>query len=340
MQLYKNGLQLIPTSNMSREEWLMRRQEGIGGSDISSILGLNSRFSALELFYQKIGFSQSSTEENEAMFWGSRVEDPILSVGQYYDFDTSQYIDNYNCHNKLRKITKLRYMVNNPKYPWLLANLDGAVNFTPRNFKMDCPAESKAISRKSAEMWADGIPPYHLVQITTYCIVCEPMMYKKYACLFYLEDGSKFRGYYIPVLDSIIDQILTRSEEFWNKVLKGREIMATVKDDDTRLKFLADIEPSPDSSTSYYEFLSDLFKKKQNFIKIEGNENDWQNAIQYKALSDEINSLEDSRQQNKNQILKSLHNASANIIEFPGKGKITWNKKLYVNITNKLRNAA
>jgi putative phage-type endonuclease len=336
----KHTLKLVPTKGMSREQWLNKRQDGIGGSDISSILGLNSRFSALELFYQKIGFSKSSQDENEAMFWGSRVEDPILAVGQFYDFETGQYIDNYNCHDKLRKITKLRYMVNNPKYPWLIANLDGAVNFTPRNFKMDGPAESKAISRKSAEMWADGIPPYHIVQITTYCIVCEPMMVSNKACLFYLEDGSKFRGYHIPVIESIKDQILARSEEFWNKVLKGREIMAMVKDDDTRLKFLADLEPKPDASTSYYDFLSDLFKRKQNFLKIEGNEADWSNAIQYKRLSENINALEESRQDHKNKIMKSLHNASANIIDFHEKGKITWNKKLYINVKDQLKNAA
>lgn len=335
----RHGLTLIPTEGMSREEWLQKRMDGIGGSDLSSILGLNPRFSALELFYQKVGFSSSSVEENEAMFWGSRNEDKILEIGQYYDFDTGQYIENYNANHRLRKITKLRYMVNNPRYPWILANLDGAVNFSPRNFMMSGPAEAKAISRQTAEKWENGIPPYHIIQVTTYCIVCEPMMEDNAACIFYLEDGSAFRGFRIPVVASVADQILTRSEAFWNKILKGREIMGNIKDNDNRLRFLAEIEPSPDPTPAYYSFLSDLFKHKQSFERVDAKPEDVANAISYKSLSNQINNLEDQRQVAKNNIMKSLHDAGANIIDFGPAGKITYNKKLYVNVKEELLDA-
>lgn len=331
--MVRNGLELIPTSGMTRAEWLEKRKEGIGGSDISSILGLNKRFSAVELFYQKVGLTQNSTEENEAMFWGTRNEDKILHVGQYYNFDTGQYVDNYNTHTKLQKITKLRYMVRNPQYPWLIANLDGAVNFIPRTFKMDGPAEAKAISRQTAEIWQNGIPPYHIIQIHTYCIVCAPMMKTNAACIFYLEDGNKFRGYRIPVIESIKEKILTRSEEFWKRVVKGREIMAAVKDDDTRLKFLAEIEPDPDGTEAYYDFLSDLFKLKQSFVSIEPSPADEFNVTEYKRLSREMNTLDGVRQEHKNHIMKSLHDAGANIIDFGKRGRVSWNKKLYVNVS-------
>lgn len=330
--MIKNGLELIPTRGMTRAEWLERRKEGIGGSDISSILGLNKRFSAIELFYQKVGLTQNSTEENEPMFWGSRNEDNILSIAQYLDLETGQYIDNYNSRNKLRKITKLRYMVRNPQYPWLIGNLDGAVNFTPRSFKMDGPAEAKAISRQTAEIWADGIPPYHIIQINTYCLVCAPMMKTDAACIFYLEDGNKFRGYRIPVIESIKDKILTRSEDFWKRVLKGREIMANVSDFDNRLKYLAELEPEPDGSEAYYDFMSDLFKRKNTFVRIDASPEDLDNILAYKRLSREMNVVDAVRQEHKNKIMKSLQDSSANIIDCGDLGRVTWNKKLYVNI--------
>lgn len=318
---------------MGRAEWLQARQDGIGGSDISSILGLNHRFSALELFYQKIGFSKSSTEENEAMFWGSRNEDTVLEIAQYYDFDTGQYVDNFNTDNKLRKITKFRYMVTNPDYPWIIGNIDGATNFVPKTFKMDGPAEAKTISRQTAEMWTDRIPPYHIIQINTYAIVCAPMMLTDAASIYYLEDGNKFRGYHIPVIESIKDQILTRSEKFWNTVVKGREILANTPDRDNALRYLSQYEPAADGTEAYYDYMSELFKLKKSFVQIEGSNEDLVNAMNYNTLGKQIKDLDNLRQEHKNLIMKSLHNAGANVMILPDKqGKITYNKKLYVNV--------
>ena len=332
----RHGLRFVSTEGMTRAEWLLRRQEGIGGSDISSILGLNPRFSAIELFYQKVGLTFSSQEENEAMFWGTRNENNILHCGQYYDFETGQYVDHHNTGQKLRKITKLRYMVHNPQYPWIIANLDGAVNFVSRNFTMDGPAEAKAISRQTAEKWVNGIPPYHIVQINTYCVVCAPMMKTNTACIFYLEDGNKFRGYRIPVIESIKDRILTESEDFWKRVVKGREIMASVTNNDHRLKFLSELEPEPDQTPAYYDFISELFKLKSSFIRIEGDDADKNNALAYRRLGKEIDALDERRQAHKNGLMKSLHNSGANILDFGKEGKVTWNKKLYVNIKDEL----
>jgi putative phage-type endonuclease len=328
----RHGLEFISTKGMSREEWLLKREDGIGGSDCSSILGLNPRFSAVELFYQKIGMTKNSTDENPAMFWGTRGEANVLNVGQYYDVDSGSYIDNFNSCRKVRRITKLGYMVKNPEFPWLIGNLDGAVNFTPRNFKMDGPAEAKTISRQTAEQWENGLPPYHLIQIHVYAIICAPMMRTNEAHIFYLEDGHEFRGFRIPVSEIIKEKILIKSEDFWKRVVKGREIMATIKDDDTRLKFLSQIEPDPDNSEAYYEFLSELFKLKQSFVRVDGKQEDIVNALAYKKLGAQINEIDEKRQEYKNKIMKSLHNSGANILDFGDAGKVTFNKKLYVNI--------
>lgn len=334
----KHGLKLVPTKGMSRTEWLAERMNGIGGSDMSSILGLNHRFSAIELFYQKVGLTFQSEEENEAMFWGTRGETNVLDIGQYYDIDTASYIDNHESGRKLRKITKLGYMVTNPDYPWIISNIDGAVNFTPRNFMMDGPAEAKTISRQTAEMWADKIPPYHLAQINTYMIGCGPMMRKQEAYIFYLEDGRTFRGFCIPVIEPLRDAILERSEEFWKRVLKGREIMADIKDNDMRLRYLAEIEPEPDNSEAYYKFLSELFQLKSSFVRVDATKDDVVNALMYKKYSKDIKDLSEQRQEHKNQIIKSLHDAGANVIDFADGGKITFNKKLYVNIKTDILN--
>lgn len=37
----RNGVFVIPTANMSREEWLEERKKSIGGSDAAAIIGMN-----------------------------------------------------------------------------------------------------------------------------------------------------------------------------------------------------------------------------------------------------------------------------------------------------------
>jgi putative phage-type endonuclease len=327
------GLVLIPTKGMTREQWLTARKDGIGGSDISSILGLNKNFPAIDLFYQKIGLIENSTEENDAMFWGSELEDQVLEKAQYYDIDTASYRDNFHSGRILRRISKVKYMIRNEKYPHILANIDGAVNFQPRSFRMDAIAEAKCISRQTAEMWENGLPPYHIIQIQTYATVCAPLMRgKPEAFIFYLEDGRTFRGYQIPVFENIQEQIINRSADFWERVVKGREIIATVKDNTKRMQFLSQIEPEPDTTKAYEQFLSELFKLKSEMITVQGSDEVFEAASAYNIFKAEVNALEEKAQAERNKILQFMHHNNANIISFGDNGTIKYNKRLYVNI--------
>ena len=44
---------LIETENLSKEEWLRVRKHGLGGSDISILLGINPWRSELEVWLDK-----------------------------------------------------------------------------------------------------------------------------------------------------------------------------------------------------------------------------------------------------------------------------------------------
>lgn len=44
---------LVETEGLSHEEWLRWRKKGIGGSDVSAILGINKWTSAIELWLDK-----------------------------------------------------------------------------------------------------------------------------------------------------------------------------------------------------------------------------------------------------------------------------------------------
>ena len=56
----------IPTTGMSREEWLKLRKTGIGGSDAGAICGLDPYSSPMKFFWDKApdGVEEMDTEAN------------------------------------------------------------------------------------------------------------------------------------------------------------------------------------------------------------------------------------------------------------------------------------
>ena len=63
----------------SREEWLALRRQGIGASDAATIVGANPWKSPMALFAEKLGITESSVEETEAMEWGHLLE-PVIDT--------------------------------------------------------------------------------------------------------------------------------------------------------------------------------------------------------------------------------------------------------------------
>ena len=69
-------LTIIPTKNMTQDEWLAQRRNAIGGSDAASIIGLNSFSSPFAVWLDKMGMAEPS-EENEAMRLGHDLEEYV-----------------------------------------------------------------------------------------------------------------------------------------------------------------------------------------------------------------------------------------------------------------------
>ena len=56
-------LVLVDTEDLTREEWLDWRRRGIGGSDVSAIIGISPFRTARDIYYDKVGIA--AVEENE-----------------------------------------------------------------------------------------------------------------------------------------------------------------------------------------------------------------------------------------------------------------------------------
>lgn len=141
--------------------WLKSRKAGVGGSDMSTILGLNSFKTPYELWLEKTG----------------RVEPEDIS-------DKWAVIRGNALENELRK----RFRANHPEMlvtdgtdkqfiarekPYLRASLDGILQKENGDFGI---LEIKTASNRRAGDWHDDdgnlrIPPYYLAQVEFYALV-------------------------------------------------------------------------------------------------------------------------------------------------------------------------
>lgn len=101
----------IPTTGMSREEWLEARRSGIGGSDAATVVGLNPRASLYSLWADKTG-RLPDKEDTEAMRIGRDLED---YVARRFEEATGKAVRRRNA------------IFRDPDKPWAHANIDREV---------------------------------------------------------------------------------------------------------------------------------------------------------------------------------------------------------------------
>ena len=97
----------------SREEWLANRMNGIGGSEISAVVGCNPYKSNIDLWMEKTGQAQAKDISNEPyVLYGTKAEEHLRAL---FALDFPQYEVHYIENNSFK----------NDKYPWAQASLDG-----------------------------------------------------------------------------------------------------------------------------------------------------------------------------------------------------------------------
>lgn len=100
----------ISTRSMSQEEWVDSRKGSIGGSDASTILGLNPYSSPYALWAEKTGaVLPEDISSKEAVRLGTFLE-PY--VAQRFSEETG------------KKVRRENFMLKNGDYPWAHANVD------------------------------------------------------------------------------------------------------------------------------------------------------------------------------------------------------------------------
>lgn len=191
-----NAIILVETEGLSKEQWLRYRKQGIGGSDVSCLLGINKWKSEIELWLDKTNQTNDPVEENEAMQWGTIME-PIIR--KHFADATG------------KTVVEVKAMLQHPQHPFMLADVDGLTTDDKGN-----PAilEIKTASEYKRAEWENDIPSYYQTQVQHY--LCVTGVQKAYVAV--LIGGNSFKVYEVDADAEIQAMLIAVEKDFWNKV--------------------------------------------------------------------------------------------------------------------------
>lgn len=262
------------TADMSRDEWLLERRKGIGGSDASVILGINKWQTPFELWLDKTGQVPVSESGSEAAYFGSLLEDIVAK-----EFEIRSG----------KKVRRRKAMLRHPKHDFILANVDRMI--VGEKAILEC----KTTSAYNLKEWEDDeIPDSYIVQVQHYLGVLGPEYKKAYFAV--LIGGNKFVWKEIERDDELIAMIFQAEIEFWNdKVLSGKA-------------------PVLDGSSAAEEYLKKRYAEAEGGKVVDLTSDNKTRIQQYLQLKEQINELSLQAKELENQIKHEMKEAEYGFI--------------------------
>lgn len=188
------------TENMPREEWLERRNEGIGGSDIAAILNMSRYKSRRVLWMEKTGIKpQDDLSSVEAVHFGNVLEDVVAKE--------------FSDRTGLR-VRRRFAMLRRKDKPYMTANVDRLI--IGRREGLECKT---AHDRKADEWSTDEVPTEYFLQCQWYMAVTG---FKRWH-IAVLIGGNKFFYHDIERDDELIALMEREADTFWNDEVMGNQ---------------------------------------------------------------------------------------------------------------------
>ncbi len=306
------------------DEWIAFRRNGIGGSEVASILSMNQWKCAHEVYYQKLGLIPEMKEENGPMFMGNELEDLVASHFEYWEGDMESLIRNKRAGNRVRTLYKPKGYVINPDYPHLffspdrleLVQGDGGKSVVVRNNILDTDQvkriiEIKTISGFAAKQYEDEFNPAYGIQVSSYLLglgIGEGVLFTQ-------KDGRDYNEQFVNWDDGIVDQIMRLTKTFWEKVLAGREALEKGGNYDQ-------FAPEPDGTKAYENFLKERYRDPEEKTLHNPPDEIWNAAVAMKEFQERQKDVEEDVRLQKNILMEYMGNMTQ--LDFGVNGKITW----------------
>lgn len=194
-----------------RDEWLKNRTHGIGGSEISAVIGCNPYLDNVTLWELKTGRRQpEDISDKPYVQYGTQAE---MHLRGLFRLDFPQYKVEYVDNNSWT----------NSKYSWALASLDGWLT-DPEGRKGILEIKtSEVLSSQHREKWKDQIPQNYYCQCLFYMAVLEADFCVLKAQLKTVFDDIPYlqtKHFFInrDEVQEDIDYLMAEGERFWEYV--------------------------------------------------------------------------------------------------------------------------
>ena len=235
----KPALKLVRTQDLSRDEWLTVRRQGIGSSDAAAAVGLNPYKSQLQLWMEKTGRDGAlpvvdPNDDQSPMYWGTLLE-PIVAA--------------HYTRRSGHRVRRVNAVLQHPEHSWMLANIDREVVGASDVQILEC----KTAGIHGARLWRDGVPEYVQLQVMHQLAVTG----KQAADVAVLLGGQELQVFRIERDDTLIAQLVVLEQQFWGYVERDQQPPADgsasaelalrclyPRDSGTTLDFSTDLEMS------------------------------------------------------------------------------------------------
>lgn len=188
-----NNAELVGVFENGSPEWHTARLEGIGGSEVGTILGLNPWESAYTLWHKRQGLIETEELTSMAVKIGTKLEQPILELfadthPELTVYTTGTYRDVYR--------------------PYLHANPDGLAQTETGDWVI--------VEVKTSRNYWDEVPPSYIAQVQHYMAV----MGVGRAVIVALV-GMDYKEYWLERDDFQIENQLMFCRDFWESLQNG-----------------------------------------------------------------------------------------------------------------------
>ncbi|MBJ8106036.1 MULTISPECIES: YqaJ viral recombinase family protein [Bacillus cereus group] len=203
---------LVNTLKMDHKQWLQARMQGIGGSDVSAIAGLNKWKSPVQVFLEKTHFIEKEDIQSEATYFGNVLEEVVAKE--------------FTKRTEL-KVQRRNAILQHPEYPWMLANIDRII--VGEKTGLECKTASEYLKK---EWEGEEVPAAYLLQCQHYMAVTG---YEAW-WIAVLIGGNKFVHKKIERDEELIQYLIDIEKDFWlNNVEKNEPPMFDGSDASTEL---------------------------------------------------------------------------------------------------------
>lgn len=206
------ALQLVSTVNLSHEEWMYYRNNGITGSRIAAIMGESPYDTPLSVYLEMTGQAQPK-EQTEAMYFGTVLED---FIGWEFTNRTGLQIE------------KVRAILQHPIYERFLANIDFQI--VPDGGILEC----KNVGEYALDEWKNDAPRYYYLQGQWYLGVTG----LKHVTFAALIGGNKFKIHKYGRDEPLIELMQEKANDFWYLHIEPQIPPSVMEGDGDSLKAL------------------------------------------------------------------------------------------------------